>query len=100
MLQVDSRIKVNDNIGDVGHPVQYDTSQSKWYVNVSTSTTDNTIYSKVVSLGTGVLGESTSRTFINDNQTIELWMTEFTDTDMSFHLVWVLHQLDHLEMDM
>ena len=52
-------------LGDVGHPVQYDTSQSKWYVNVSTSTTDNKIYSKVVSLGTGVLGESTSRTFIN-----------------------------------
>jgi len=64
VLTVESR--VNDKAaGDVGHPIQYDTSQSKWYVNVSTSTTDNTIYSKVVSLGTANLGEATSRTFIN-----------------------------------
>jgi len=63
-ISVESR--VSDKVaGDIGHPIQYDTSQSKWYVNVSGSSTDNGIYSKIVSLGTGVLGEATSRSFIN-----------------------------------
>ena len=30
--------------------------ESKWYVNVSGSSTDNGIYGTIVSLGTGVLG--------------------------------------------
>ena len=72
-LIVESR--VSDKIsGDVGHPIQYDTTENQWYVNVSGSTTDNTIYSKIVSLGTGGLGEATSRTFINrlpDNRALD-----------------------------
>ena len=63
-ISVESR--VSDKVaGDLGHPIQYDSTQSKWYVNVSGSSTDNSVYSKIVSLGTGVLGEATSRTFIN-----------------------------------
>ena len=63
-ISVESR--VSDKVfGDIGHPIQYDTSESKWYVNVSGSSTDNGIYGTIVSLGTGVLGEATSRTFIN-----------------------------------
>ncbi len=63
-LSVESR--VSDKVsGDIGHPIQYDTSENNWYVNVSDSSTDNEIYNRIVSLGTGVLGESTSRTFIN-----------------------------------
>ena len=63
-ISVESR--VSDKVaGDIGHPIQYDTSESKWYVNVSGSSTDNKIYGTIVSLGTGVLGEATSRTFIN-----------------------------------
>ena len=63
-ISVESR--VSDKVaGDIGHPIQYDTSQNQWYVNVSGSSTDNQIYSKVISLGTGVLGNATSRTFIN-----------------------------------
>ena len=63
-LIVESR--VSDKIsGDIGHPIQYDDTENQWYVNVSGSSTDNTIYGKVVSLGTSGLGEATSRTFIN-----------------------------------
>ena len=63
-ISVESR--VSDKVaGDIGHPIQYDTSRNQWYVNVSGSSTDNQIYSKVISLGTGVLGNATSRTFIN-----------------------------------
>ena len=63
-ISVESR--VSDKVaGDLGHPIQYDSTQSKWYVNVSGSSTDNSVYSKIVSSGTGVLGEATSRTFIN-----------------------------------
>jgi len=63
-ISVESR--VSDKVaGDIGHPIQYDTSENQWYVNVSGSPTDNGIYGTIVSLGTGVLGEATSRTFIN-----------------------------------
>ena len=72
-LIVESR--VSDKIsGDIGHPIQYDSSQSKWYINVSSASTDNQIYNKVVSLGTTSLGEATSRTFINrlpDNRALD-----------------------------
>ena len=54
------------NSGDIGHPIQYigTGNTTGWYVNVSTASTENTIYSTVASLGTSGLGE-TSRTFVN-----------------------------------
>ena len=56
--------RVSDKVaGAIGHPIQYDSAQSNWYINVSTASTDNTIYSAVNDLGTSVLGDSTSRTF-------------------------------------
>ena len=62
-LVVESR--VSDKIaGEIGHPVQFDHTQSQWYVNVSTATTENTIYGTVTSLGTSGLGDATPRTFI------------------------------------
>ena len=62
-LVVESR--VSDKIaGEVGHPVQFDRTQNQWYINVSTSTTENTVYGTVTSLGTSGLGEATPRTFI------------------------------------
>ena len=72
-LIVESR--VSDKIsGDIGHPIQYDSSQNQWYINVSSASTDNQIYGKIVSLGTTSLGEATSRTFINrlpDNRALD-----------------------------
>ena len=57
--------RVSDKIpGDIGHPIQYDTSLGQWYVKVSTSSTDNTIQPIVTSLGTGTLGSATPRTYI------------------------------------
>ena len=62
-LTVESR--VSDKIsGDIGHPIQYDYTQNCWYINVSTATTENTIYGTVTSLGTSGLGEATPRTFV------------------------------------
>jgi hypothetical protein len=37
---------------------------SQWYVNVATASTENTIYSTVVGLGTAGLGDATPRTYI------------------------------------
>ena len=63
-LKVESR--VSDKVcGDIGHPVQYDTSVGQWYINVSSSNVDNTIYNTLVDLGTSGLGEATPRTFIS-----------------------------------
>ena len=62
-LTVQSR--VSDKIsGDPGHPIQFDTDVNQWYVTVGTAVTDNTLYPKLVSLGTAVLGDTSSRTFI------------------------------------
>ena len=66
-LSVQSR--VSDKIsGDIGHPVQWDTSNSQWYVNVSTASTDNTLFPQLVSLGTTALGDATPRTYITRQQ--------------------------------
>ena len=49
--------KVSDkNSGDIGHPIQYDSTENQWYINVS----DNNIYTQIQSSSTA----STSRTFI------------------------------------
>ena len=63
VLKVVSR--VSDKIsGDVGHPVQWDSSQNQWYITVGTASTDNNFYSTLVGLGTTALGDATPRTFI------------------------------------
>ena len=49
-LVIESR--VSDKIaGDIGHPVQYDTTENQWYVNVSGASTENNIYSKITQGG-------------------------------------------------
>ena len=63
-LKVVSRVS-DKNSGELGHPIQFDTTNSQWYVNVSTTASENTIYPSLVSLGTAVLGEATPRTFIS-----------------------------------
>ena len=50
--------------GDIGHPVQYDSTIGNWYITVSNTLGNNTIYSKVKSLGNRGLGNATSRTYL------------------------------------
>ena len=61
-LTVVSRVS-DKNSGDIGHPIQYDSSQSNWYINVSGASTENTVYQAIVGLGTTSLGSSTPRTY-------------------------------------
>jgi hypothetical protein len=61
-LSVVSRVS-DKNPGEIGHPIQFDGTQGQWYIKVATS--DNTIYPTIISLGSGVLGEATPRTFFN-----------------------------------
>ena len=63
VLKVVSRVS-DKNAGDIGHPVQYDTTNTQWYIKVGTAATDNSIYSTIVSLGSTELGAATPRTFI------------------------------------
>jgi len=63
-LFVESRVSDKDP-GDVGHPVQYDIPESQWYVNVSSASTENNLYDKLVS---GGLGVASPRTFITRTQ--------------------------------
>jgi hypothetical protein len=59
-LRIESR--VSDKItGEIGHPIQWDASESNWYITVNP--TNNQIYDSILSLGVSVLGNSTSRTF-------------------------------------
>ena len=62
-INVVSRVS-DKNSGDIGHPIQYDSAQGQWYINVSTAATDNNLYSTIVSLGSSVLGAATPRTYI------------------------------------
>jgi hypothetical protein len=73
ILHIESRVS-DKNSGDIGHPIQFDANTytingvpsqvGGWYVNVATAVTDNTIYPTIVSLGSTLLGDATSRTFI------------------------------------
>ncbi len=64
ILNVVSR--VNDKkAGDIGHPIQYDTNASQWYVNVATATTERALYNIINTLGTAGLGQATSRSYFN-----------------------------------
>ena len=62
-INVVSRVS-DKNSGDIGHPIQYDSAQGQWYINVATAATDNNLYSTIVSLGSSVLGAATPRTYI------------------------------------
>jgi len=72
ILKIESRVS-DKNSGDLGHPIQFDTAASQWYVTVGTAATDNGIYPTLVGLGTTALGAATPRTFITrkpDTRTI------------------------------
>jgi len=59
-ITVESR--VSDKIcGDLGHPIQWDSSQSNWYISVKSG---NSIYDTIVSVGSNALNGVTSRTHI------------------------------------
>ena len=65
ILSVESR--VSDKIsGEIGHPLQFDSSPSvqQWYLTVSGFSTENSIFTNIVGLGTTALGDATPRTFI------------------------------------
>jgi hypothetical protein len=63
ILKVQSRVS-DKTSGDIGHPIQYDSTQGQWYITVGTATTDNSFYPRLVGLGTTALGAATPRTFI------------------------------------
>ena len=64
ILKVVSRVS-DKNSGDIGHPIQFDSTNSQWYVKVATAATENNIYPTIVGFGTTSLGSSTPRTFFN-----------------------------------
>jgi hypothetical protein len=61
-LSVVSRVS-DKKAGDIGHPVQFDSASNQWYVKVATASTENNLYSTIVSLGVGNLGSATPRTY-------------------------------------
>ena len=63
VLSIVSRVS-DKNSGEIGHPIQYDTTNNQWFIGVSTNSTENTIYPNVVGFGTAILGEATPRTTI------------------------------------
>jgi microcystin-dependent protein len=73
VLTISSR--VSDKLpGEIGHPIQYDESESNWYITGSASAVENQIYNAIVGIGTSVIGTETSSTFIKrklDNRSID-----------------------------
>tara|TARA_B100000287_G_scaffold185102_1_gene175035 strand:- start:4285 stop:11019 length:6735 start_codon:yes stop_codon:yes gene_type:complete len=71
-LKVSSTVS-DKNAGDPGHPIQWDASNSNWYVTVAPQTLYNTIYPNLVSLGVGVIGEESGSTYMTrrvDNRSL------------------------------
>jgi hypothetical protein len=68
ILKIVSR--VTDKVpGDLGHPIQFDTTNSNWYAVGSASTSKNTIYRGVID-NSSILSEQTGKTFIERYQDI------------------------------
>ena len=63
ILSVVSRVSDKFS-GNIGHPIQWDSTQSQWYINVSTASTENTLYTLIRNSGIGSLGQATPRTYI------------------------------------
>ena len=64
LLSIVSRVS-DKKSGDIGHPIQYDTDSTHWYVNVATGSTEDSLYNSIVGLGSTSLGDATARSFIN-----------------------------------
>ena len=61
ILKFVSRVS-DKNPGDIGHPIQFDSSQNNWYLNVSANTSENNLIS-AISSNSSSLGAATPRTF-------------------------------------
>ncbi len=59
-LKVLSRVS-DKNSGDVGSPIQWDSSNSNWYIEVAQS---NQIYNALLANGVGILGETTDLSYV------------------------------------
>jgi len=59
-LRILSRV-TDKSAGEAGHPVQFDSSASRWFITVNSN---NQIYNAITTLGQAVLGEETDPTFV------------------------------------
>jgi len=59
-LKIQSRV-TDKSSGEAGHPVQFDSSQNRWFVNVNSG---NTIYTSLSALGVSGIGNETDPTYI------------------------------------
>ena len=69
-LRVVSRV-TDKSAGDAGSPVQFDSTQSRWYITVNTT---NGIYSTLNTLGVAGIGAETNPTFVRkipDNRSLD-----------------------------
>ena len=62
-LKVQSRVS-DKIVGDLGHPIQFDTVNEQWYITVPSDLSLNSIYHAIKGIGSGIVGDATSRTFI------------------------------------
>ena len=96
-LTVESRVS-DKQCGDIGHPVQYDSGQSQWYISVATGASDNDLYPTINALGAGTLGDATSRTFISrlsDTRTLDDRLYKVRYVIPAWF--WYYIKLDHLD---
>jgi len=63
LLKVVSRVS-DKNSGDIGHPIQWDSDQTQWYVKVAAASTENAIFDIITGIGSTGLGDATSRSYI------------------------------------
>jgi hypothetical protein len=63
LLTIESRVS-DKAPGDLGHPIQWDSSAGQWYVNVSSDPLKNNINETLNAYGVGKLGVTTPKTFL------------------------------------
>ena len=87
--------RVSDKIpGDLGHPVQFDTTENQWYIT-GTNTSENTIFSGFAGIATDVNANNASNIFV-EFQTIAISVIEFINYVMLFPMTSQIRMQKHL----
>ena len=56
-IKVQSRVS-DKIVGDLGHPIQFDTVNEQWYITVPSDLSLNSIYHAIKGIGSGIVGDA------------------------------------------
>ena len=98
-LKVQSRVS-DKIVGDLGHPIQFDTVNEQWYITVPSDLSLNSIYHAIKGIGSGLWVMQLQEHLSQGNLIPDHLVIRSISLDMFSLLVLVFHLLDNLSLHM